>query len=170
MHKLIEKDKNKYITQIEEITMLKNKEIESLKDSILKQDKEIKYLRKKILIPNTNSNNKGNSNNEFNKIQKEKVGQSSLYESILVHIKTININYLLEIYNLNLQREEEIKKILEDNHKGKHLQEYKKHTLELIKNFDYLQSYCQEEIKLCNERSKMYIPPDVSNTIMILIF
>ncbi len=41
------------------------------------------------------------------------------------------------------------------------MQEYKKQTLELIKNFDHLKQYCQEEFKLWNERSKMYIPPGV---------
>jgi len=39
-----------------------------------------------------------------------------------------------------------------------------------MKNFDGLKNYCEGEIKVYEERSKMYVPPEVKNNIKINIF
>ena len=149
-------------------------EIETLQLEVTKHKEEIKFLKRKLLLPEHSENQSLYSSNQFfNQILKEKMGELSLYESIIIHIKTINVRFLLEIYDLNLQREEEVRNILSEKNKGnlvivilinskkQSLQEYKTKAFDLIKNFDSLKIQCEKEVKDFEERSKMYIPPEV---------
>ena len=116
MYKLIDLNKSAYENNFEKLNEERSKEIDAYNKQLLKNNKEIKHLRKKILI---NSQEGIDNNDKFEQVHNGKYGKSSLYESIIIHIKMININYLLEIFDLNIQREEEVKKILEDKHQGK---------------------------------------------------
>ena len=101
------------------------KEVEIKKQDNIRDKEEIKYLKRKLLMPGhghfEGSNSSDFNNTNFNQIVKEKTGESSLYESIIIHIKTLNIRYLLEIFELNLQREEEVRNILNEKNKGKNV-------------------------------------------------
>jgi len=103
-----------------------DKEIEKIKSEGIKDKEEIKNLRKKVFLPSSNQGTgqggQGSGlspNSDFNQIVKDKTGEASLYESIIIHIKTLNVKYLLEIFDLNIQREEEVRNILSEKHKGK---------------------------------------------------
>ena len=99
------------------IESLKNDK-QKLENEKNKLEEENKVIRKKIFTPSSNSN-ADFSNKSFKESEKDKVGQASLYESIIVHIKTLNVKYLLEIFDFNIQREEEIRGILDEKMKGK---------------------------------------------------
>ena len=75
-----------------------------------KYENEIKELKKKLSLAIQGIND---DNQLFKNVEKDKNGKISLYESLIIHLKNINLKHLLEIYYLNLQREEEIKSILE---------------------------------------------------------
>ena len=74
-----------------------NSEIEKLKQENTHHLEEIKNLKKKLFLPNQGTNPDYNSN--FTQLTKDKMGETSLYESIIIHIKTLNVKYLLEIFD-----------------------------------------------------------------------
>ena len=122
-----------------------------------KYENEIKELKKKLSLAIQGIND---DNSLFKALEKDKNGKMSLYESLIIHLKNINLKHLLEIYYLNLQREEEIKSILEK--KGVNFDyNLKKNLSELNTNFISFKKLCEKNFVEYEQRSKQYILPEV---------
>jgi hypothetical protein len=123
-----------------------------------RHETEIKELKSKLSLA-IQGINENNINNTFISLEKERITKVSLYESLIVHLKNISLKHLLEIYYVNLQREEEIKSILEK--RGSSLDyNIKKQINELSSNHLSLKNFCESTFKDYESRSKMYILPE----------
>jgi len=102
------RDKDKDPKNLSEENAKLNSELLNLKQQIIELNNENKEFKKE----NQALNKKANIGNPYFE-NSEKEVKSSLYESLIIYLKNINLVHLMEIYQLNLQREEEIRKILE---------------------------------------------------------
>ena len=126
-------------------------ELHNLKEQTSELNNENKKLKKENQI----LNKKPNLDNPYFK-NAEIEATSSLYESLIIYLKNINLVHLMEIYQLNLQREEEIRKILESkNIPG--IQLIKDQLLKLNDNFVVLKTNCEQALREYHSRSKSYI-------------
>ena len=124
----------------------------------IKYETEIADLKKKLVLALQGISDDNNS--VFKTLEKDKNSKVSLYESLIIHLKNINLKHLLEIYYLNLQREEEIRSILEK--KGINVDyNIKKNINELNTNYSNLKKLCDKNFSEYEQRSKMYILPEV---------
>jgi hypothetical protein len=133
---------------------------------ILKYEGEIKELKKKLTLALQGISIESHSNSNFIMLEKNLGGKIALYESLIIHLKNISLKHLLEIYHLNLQREEEIKNLLEK--KGNSMDyNIKKQLSDLSSNFISFKKLCENTFKDYENRSKMYILPEVLNVFKI---
>lgn len=148
------KDKEKDSKLINEENLKLNSELLSLKQHITELNNEIKELKKE----NQTLTKKANSENPYFK-SAEKDAKLSLYESLIIYLKNINLVHLMEVYQLNLQREEEIRKILESkNIPG--IESIKDQIFKLNDNFVVLKNNCEKALREYHLRSKSYIAYD----------
>ncbi len=156
-----EKERDKNLIQMhvninEENTKL-NSELDNLKHFLSQLNNENKELRKEnqILIK------KANIENPFYlSLSAQKDAKQSLYESLVIYLKNINLVHSMEVYQLNLQREEEIRKILESkNIPG--IQLINDQIYNLNNNFIILRGNCEQALREYHLRSKSYIAYEV---------
>lgn len=146
---LKEKDKDFKLTYEENSKI--SWETLKLKEQINEFIKENNDLKKENQI----LKKKANIDNPYFRNAEREV-QSSLYESLIIYLKNINLVHLMEIYQLNLQREEEIRKILESkNIPGIEL--IKDQIFKLNDNFVVLKNNCEKALREYHSRSKSYI-------------
>jgi hypothetical protein len=119
---------------------------------------EVKELKRKLSLALQGINDSNNTG--FASLEKDRGIKASLYESLIIHLKNNSLRHLLEIYHVNLKREEEIQSILE---KKKISSDYdiKKQLNDLCNNFITLKKLCETTFKDYESRSKMYILPEV---------
>jgi len=129
-----------------------NSEISNLKEKIVELNQIIIELRKENQI----LNNKKNYYNNQDYQNAEKFVKNSLYESLIIYIKNINLSHLMEVYQLNLQREEDIRKILESK-KIPELTNINNQILKLSENFSSLKYNLENALREYHIRSKSYI-------------
>jgi len=145
------RDKDKDSKNLSEENAKLNSELLNLKQQINELNNENKEFKKE----NQASNKKANIVNPYFK-NSEKEVKSSLYESLIIYLKNINLVHLMEIYQLNLQREEEIRKILESkNIPG--LELIKDQIYKLNENFGVFKTNCEKALREYHSRSKSYI-------------
>ena len=90
-----------------------NLENSKLKTKIKELNSQLQELKVKLSSSNSIANLKVLSNeNKYFKAGEKEV-KYSLYESLIIYLKNINLHHIMEVYQLNIQREEDIKKILE---------------------------------------------------------
>jgi hypothetical protein len=146
----------------------KNKSSNSSIDQNLlnKYEEENKNLKKKLSqfmqitnsVGKSNPNSSNNSNSNFKSAEKE--NSPSLYESIIVYIKNTNLKHLLEIFQLNIQREEEIRTLLTDKNNPNNSSQLKKQISDLSNNFAALKTLCENVFAEYQQRAKSYIQPE----------
>lgn len=129
-----------------------NTEISNMREKIIELNDTIFELRKENQILNNKKNNLENSNFQ----NAEKFVKNSLYESLIIYVKNINLLHLMEVYQLNLQREEDIRKILESK-KIPEIDLIKNQILKLNENFITLKHNCENALREYHIRSKSYI-------------
>lgn len=142
-----------------------------------KYEEEIKSLKKKLntVAQITNSVNRSgnpsgnnsiaNTNTAFKTAEKD--SSSSLYESVVVHLKNLNLKHLLEIFQLNIQREEEIRLILNEENSSNinsansaNNLNLKKQIADLSNNFTNLKKLCEQAFQDHQQRARLYIQPE----------
>jgi hypothetical protein len=121
---------------------------------------EIKELKRKLSLALQGINENPNLNSSFQMLEGGKNTKISLYESLIIHLKNISLKHLLELYYVNLQREEEIKNILEKKGGGSVDYNIKKQLNDLSTNYTSLKKLCDSTFKDYENRSKMYILPE----------
>ena len=117
-------------------------------------ESKISLLKKKLLISENNLKNAALENPNFTKLHQE--SKPSLYETLLVYIKNINIQHLLEIYNLHLQKEEELNKIL-NTQKSPSANEFANKIKNLSEKLFHLTKHCELAFNDYEDRSKAYV-------------
>lgn len=133
-----------------------------------KYEEENKNLKKKLSQfmqitnsvgkKNTNNSSINNSNPDF--ISAEKENSASLYESTIVYLKNTNLKHLLEIFQLNIQREEEIRTLLHDKSNPNNSNQLKKQISDISSNFVALKNLCENVFSEYQQRAKSYIQPE----------
>jgi len=173
-------DTESNLNQYEEIKMLSDMEIgieklienithklENAKERHLKQveklETEILNLKKRLntFIQITNSvggTTTPNSTNSFKTLEKD--NSNSLYENIIVYLRNTNLKHLLELFQLNLQREEEINSVLTEKSFSSTLTATKSQIIDLYANFNSLKKICEQAFIEFQNRAKFYIQPD----------
>lgn len=131
--------------------------------AIEQKDKEIRNLKEKLLsFAKTGQSGKGDSNNPiFKAMEKDKSSQNALYESIIVYIQNVNMKHLIELYRKDIQREEEIRTVLETKNKAPFEASVKKQVTELLANSSTLKKLCDQSFKEYEQRAMLYVPPNV---------
>lgn len=149
------RDKDKELKTLSEEMLRLNKEILAHKTKISELESQLENSKQENLYANNNyAKNVVNENIYYKGA--EKGSKSSLYESLIIYLKNINLMHLMEVYQLNLQREEDIRKILES--KGiPEKEQIKMEILKLSENFNILKANCENVIKEYQVRSKAYI-------------
>ena len=150
---------DKLIDKHTEIAIRENDSINNEKE---KYEEEIRNLKKKLSAlmqmtnnMNSNTSSSNNSNSTFKQAEKDK--PSSLYESLIIYLKNLNLKHLLEIFQLNMQREEEIRTILNDKNSNNISSNTKKQIADLNSNYISLKKLCEQAFNEYLQRSKMYI-------------
>ena len=116
---------------------------------------QVNSLKKKLFLLDNRNKNLISDNPNFNKLSNNE-NKSSLYETILIYIKNINIQHLLEIYNLHIKKEEEINKIYISN-KIPSANEFSIKLKNLSEKLFHLTKHCEICFKDYESRSKAYI-------------
>lgn len=127
------------------------------KAQVIELESQINLLKKKLLISENNLKNAILENPNFNKLNEE--SKTSLYETILIYIKNINIQHLLEIYNLHLQKEEEFNKVL-NTQKNSSANDYANKIKNLSEKLFHLTKHCELAFNDYENRSKAYVSID----------
>jgi hypothetical protein len=139
-------------------------------DNLLKEE-ELKVLKKKVtqltslnqLTGQSSANSSSQSQNNsasslFKNIEKDK--NSSLYEVLLIHIKNLNLKHLLEVFQLNVQREQDIRNIIsngQDKNTTNLLKTIDANLKELSKNFDQFKSFCEKTFHEYENRASYFV-------------
>jgi len=140
--------------QISNNTKSNIKANEDLNSYTQELESKINILKKKIFISENNLKNASSENPDFFKANQD--NQFSLYETILIYIKNINIQHLLEIYNLHLQKEDEIHKVL-NSHKNPNENDLPLKIKNLSEKLFHLTKHCELAFNDYEIRSKSYI-------------
>jgi hypothetical protein len=145
--------------------MLLNNEIEGLKIKIRELNLIIEQIRNEnFALNNLNNTKKSLENPYFIKADTE--AKSALYESLIIFLKNIQLSHILEIYKMNMEREEEIRKILETK-KIPNFDEIKKQYGKLNENFIVYKTNCENALQEYYKRANAYINiEDYKNKIM----
>ena len=128
-----------------------------------KYEAEILNLKKRLnsFLQITNSvagTSNPTSTNSFKFVEKE--NSNSLYENIIVYLRNINLKHLLELFQLNLQREEEINTVVIDKSFSTNLTATKSQIIDLYANFNSLKKICEQAFIEFQNRAKFYIQPE----------
>lgn len=132
-----------------------SKLINDLTNEKIKYDEEIKSLKKKLLYHNINLNNA-----YFKAAESSKQNQSSLYETILVFIRNLNMKFVLDLYETKVENEEEKQKIIYDKKLTNDLKNSKKYE-SLVSEFKEFKKECQVLFNEFDIRSKNYFTSEV---------
>jgi len=156
------KEQDKVLNNLSEANSKLNSEIYILKEKINELNNTIKELKNenKILF-----DLKKNIENPHFKIGEKEV-KNSLYESLIIYLKNLNLTHMMEVYQLNLQREEDIRKILESK-KIPETDTIKNQIKILNDNFNILKNNCENALMEYFIRSKSYISyEDLENKVL----
>lgn len=132
----------------------KNSQERDYKAYSIELESQVNLLKKKILVIENTQKNSIIENPNFAKLNSENLG--SLYETILIYIKNINIQHLLEIFNLHLQKEEEITKVI-DLKKIPSASDFGIRIKNLSEKLFHLTKHCELAFNDYENRSKAYL-------------
>lgn len=132
-----------------------SKLINDLTSEKIKNDEDIKSLKKKILYHNINLNNV-----YYKASETSKQSQTSLYESIIVFLKNLNMKFILDLYETKIENEDEKQKILYEKKFSNEAKNSKKYETLLIE-FKDLKKECQSLFNEFDIRSKNYFTSEV---------
>lgn len=130
-------------------------DIEKLNSKIRELNLIIEQLRNENFALNNLTNTKKSLENpHFVKADSE--AKSALYESLVIFLKNIQLSHIMEIYKLNMEREEEIRKILETKTIPNY-EEIKKQFSRLNENFITYKTNCENALQDYYTRATAYI-------------
>lgn len=133
-----------------------SKLINDITNEKIKYDEEIKAYKKKLLYNNINLNNPN-----YKAAENSKQSQNSLYESILVFIRNLNMKFVLDVYEVKVENEEEKQKIIVDKKLTNDLKNAKKYDL-LLGELREFKKECQVLFNEFDIRSKNYFNAEVN--------
>ncbi len=151
---------NNYINQQGSIlnTKSNNNQDKDFKTHAIELESQINLLKKKLLISENNLKNSLLENPHFNRLHEE--SKNSLYETILIYLKNVNIQHLLEIYKLNLQKEDELNKVANSQKKIPGANDFALNLKNLSEKLFHLTKHCELAFNDYENRSKSYISID----------
>lgn len=131
-----------------------NKILNDLTQEKIKNEEEIKLYKKKLLYYNININNP-----YFKVSETSTLSKNSLYESLIIYIKTLNIKHIFDLYENNYEIEEKNQKMY-NSIKTNDIRTFSPSHI-IIKEFKEYRKTFEDLLTDYDKRSKLYINPEV---------
>lgn len=132
-----------------------NKLINDLAQEKIKYEEEIKSLKRKLIYSNINT-----SNPYFKQSESNKSSKNSLYESLIIFIKNLNINHIYDLFESRNITEEPKKKLQFESKNSNDISKIKS-IYNLVNEFREYRINCESLLNEYDKRSKLYINPEV---------